>query len=62
MGLVYIIVQKVGTISFVVLLRSASSVGEGGGDLCHKCSEGFLRTKNVIFSIFLINFAALLKL
>lgn len=62
MGLVYIIVQKVGTISFVVLLRSASSVGEGGGDLCHKCSEGFLKIKNVIFSIFLINFAALLKL
>ena len=62
MGLVYIIVQKVGTISFVVLLRSASSVDEDDSDLCHKCSEGFLKIKNVIFSIFLINFAALLKL
>ena len=52
MGLVYIIVQKVGTISFVVLLRSASSVGEGGGDLCHKCSEAFLRIKKCDFQHF----------
>ena len=62
MGLVYIIVQKVGTIYFAFLLRSASSMGEGCVELCHKCSEGFLKIKNVIFSIFLINFAALLKL
>ncbi len=52
MGLVYIIVQKVGTISFVVLLRSAFSVGEGGGDLCHKCSEAFLRIKKCDFQHF----------
>lgn len=62
MGLVYIIVQKVGTISFVVLLFIVWFVGKDCAKFSHARSMGFLRTKNVIFSIFLINFAALLKL
>lgn len=62
MGLVYIIVQKVGTISFVVLFFIVWFVGKDCAKFSHARSMGFLRTKNVIFSIFLINFAALLKL
>jgi len=39
-----------------------SLVGKDCAKFCRTHSIGFLKIKNVIFSIFLINFAALLKL
>jgi len=49
MGLVYIFIKKVGYIYFAFLFFTASSVAEGCGDLCHECSKGFLKIKNVVF-------------